>query len=33
MGELAYKNMYRTWENSHNILYNLMIKLIEENKN
>jgi hypothetical protein len=25
--------MYRTWENSHNILYNLMIKLIEENKN
>lgn len=33
MGELAYKNMYRTWENSHNLLYDLMIKLIEEKKN
>ena len=30
MGILANKYIYRTWEDSHNLLYNLMIKLIKD---
>lgn len=32
MGEKAYQNMYRTWENSADRLYDLMLELLEENK-
>ncbi|MGI6781890.1 MAG: glycosyltransferase [Acholeplasmataceae bacterium] len=32
MGLKANKNIYRTWEDSHNLLYELMIKLINEQK-